>query len=113
MTHRVPIAGPEDEGDARFAWTGDVWKVIPILKKYRPDLRILFLDCPPTGLVAISRLEPQSTILSDSYYQIVDEFRELDLSMYDRQVLWQQYPTLRSREIVNNSHDMTLYLDVR
>lgn len=60
------------------AWTGDVWKILPALKKYRPDLRLMFLDCPPTGLVAITNLDPASTVLADSYFQIVDEFVDLD-----------------------------------
>lgn len=60
------------------AWTGDVWKVLPALKKYRPELRLLYLDCPPTGLVAITNLDPASTLLSDNYFQIVDEFVDLD-----------------------------------
>jgi hypothetical protein len=113
MTSRLPVAGPEEEGSTRFAWTGDVWKVIPILKKYRPELRVLFLDCPPTGLVAISGLKRDSEVLSESYYKIVEEFRDLDLSSYDCEKLWQDFPTLNSRALVESLHDLTLYLDVR
>jgi hypothetical protein len=113
MTSRLPVAGPEEEGHSRFAWTGDVWKVIPILKKYRPELRILFLDCPPTGLVAISGLHKESHVLCNSYYEIVEGFRELDLSSYDHRKLWQEYPTLDSRALVESPHDFTLYLDIR
>jgi hypothetical protein len=62
------------------AWTGDVWKIIPALRKYRPDLKLVFLDCPPTGLVAITNLDPnpKSSILSDTYFSIVDEFKDQD-----------------------------------
>src|SRR6476646_4213199 len=45
-------------------WAGDVCKILPILKKYRPDLRIHLLDCPPTGLVACTQLDPHSNILA-------------------------------------------------
>jgi hypothetical protein len=113
MTSRVPLAGPEEEGLSRFAWTGDVWKVIPILKKYRPELRIWFLDCPPTGLVAISGLQRESNVLNESYYQILEEFRDVDFSSDHRQQLWQYYPTLNSRALAENAHDLTLYLDIR
>jgi hypothetical protein len=113
MTNRLPVAGPENEGSSRFAWTGDIWKIIPILKKYRPELRILFLDCPPTGLVAISGLQKKSHVLRDCYFKIIEEFRDLDFLSYDRGNLWQHYPTLSSRAIVENSQNLTLYLDIR
>ena len=56
------------------AWTGDVWKVIPALKKYRPDLTLAYLDCPPTGVVCITNLDPSSTVLHDNYMEIVSEY---------------------------------------
>jgi hypothetical protein len=111
MTNRLPIAGPEEE-TWRFAWTGDVWRVIPILKKYRPDLRILFVDCPPTGLVAISGLRKESEVLRSHYYEIVEEFRGAELSSYNREKLWQEYPTLDSRALMENLQDLTLYFDI-
>ncbi len=39
-------------------WTGDVWKVLPILRRARPDLKLEVLDCPPSGLLVISGLKP-------------------------------------------------------
>lgn len=56
-------------------WTGDVWKVIPILKTYRPDLRVVCVNCPPTGLVLVTNLDPSSTVLQDNYLDIVSEFQ--------------------------------------
>ena len=61
-------------------WTGDVWKLIPILRKYRPDLHMTFLDCPPTGLVMITRLDPKNTTLKDNYEKIVAEFMGVELN---------------------------------
>ncbi len=55
-------------------WTGDVWKIIPILRKYRPDLRLVIVNAQPTGLVFATNLNPESTILRDNYFRIVDEF---------------------------------------
>ena len=57
-------------------WTGDVWKVVPILRKYRPDLKIYALDCPPTGLIMITGLDPSNTVLDGKLFDIIDEFRE-------------------------------------
>lgn len=57
-------------------WTGDVWKVVPILRKYRPDLVIHLLDCHPTGLVMITNLDPASEVLDKKYFDIVAEFAQ-------------------------------------
>ncbi len=62
----------------RGAWAGDVWKILPALRKYRPDLQITYLDCPPTGLVAITNLDPDSSTILDGYFSIVREFIEVD-----------------------------------
>jgi len=58
-------------------WTGDVWKVLIILKKYRPSLRVYALDAVQTGLVIVTCLDPESTVLGDNYFNITDEFRSL------------------------------------
>lgn len=63
-------------------WAGDVWKILPALKKYRPDLKIAVVDAEPTGLVLITRLDPQSNVLSDNYDGIVQEFSGLDIAKY-------------------------------
>lgn len=55
-------------------WTGDVWKVVTILKKYRPSLRIYPVNSPPTGLILVTNLDPASTVLEESYFSIVEEF---------------------------------------
>lgn len=73
MALRQWLPGGSSERETAGFWTGDVWKLLPILKKYRPDLRIHVLDCPPTGLVAITRVDSASLILADSYYDIVDQ----------------------------------------
>ena len=55
------------------AWTGDVWKLVPILRRFRPDLQVDCVNCPPTGLVVVSKLDRSSTVLSGKYQAIVDE----------------------------------------
>ena len=64
------------------SWTGDVWKLLPILRKYRPDLNITVLDCTPTGLVLIDGLDRKSSVLSDAYEKIVAEYMDLTLDQY-------------------------------
>jgi hypothetical protein len=68
----------ESPGDGG-AWTGDVWKVPLILRKYRPDLKIYLFNSPPTGMVLVTNLDPHSDVLSKDYYEIIQEFRDLDL----------------------------------
>src|SRR5690606_4928663 len=60
------------------AWTGDVWKVKAILEKYRPDLFIVAIDAYPTGLLLITALNPEDTVLDANYQSIVDEYMEMD-----------------------------------
>lgn len=62
------------------AWTGDVWKVVPTLRKYRPDLTINVLDCPPTGLVLLSGLDPDNRVLEQNYDAIIAEFIDVELN---------------------------------
>ena len=59
-------------------WTGDVWKVVLILRKYRPDLSIHTIAAPPTGVCVVRNLDPRSTVLSDRLDQIIEEFMALD-----------------------------------
>ena len=61
-------------------WVGDVWKLVPILRKYRPDLQITFLDCPPTGLVMLTQLNANDTTLKDNYSEIVAEWSDASLN---------------------------------
>ncbi|TNE35797.1 MAG: class I SAM-dependent methyltransferase [Alphaproteobacteria bacterium] len=70
---------PENRVDVDHAgwWTGDVWKLVPILKKYRPDLRITLADTSPTGNVCVTNLDPSSTVLKNKFYEIVDEYRNI------------------------------------
>ena len=55
-------------------WAGDVWKIVPCLRHYRPDLNIITIATPPTGLTMITRLDPTSRVLSDRYDEAVSRF---------------------------------------
>jgi hypothetical protein len=59
-------------------WSGDVWKLILCLKKYRPDLRICTVDVPPTGLGIIRGLDPSSTTLTSLLDGLYKEFIPCD-----------------------------------
>lgn len=63
----------------REMWTGDVWKTLLILLKHRPDLRIEVARASPTGLVVISGLDPENTILETKYDALVAEYSAMTL----------------------------------
>ena len=71
-------ADAERGGPAQFSgwWTGDVWKLLAILPRYRPDLSVRACDAPPTGLVVVQNLNPDDRTLNDAYEAIVAEFRD-------------------------------------
>ncbi len=66
---------PPDEGAASrerhtSLWSGDVWKLIPTLKRWRPDLNVNVIDVGPAGLGVVSGLDPSSRVLQSDYEAI-------------------------------------------
>jgi tetratricopeptide (TPR) repeat protein len=61
-------------------WSGDIWRLIVLLKKYRPDLKIHAIGAPPTGLGLIRGLDATSHVLLDNHDRLRDEFLALDFS---------------------------------
>lgn len=59
-------------------WTGDVYSMIDILARYRPELTVLPVGTRPTGLLLVLGLDPLNTVLSDSYQDILKEYRRPD-----------------------------------
>jgi hypothetical protein len=112
MARRRFTQGTAEEGDHAMSWTGDVWKIIPILKEYRPDLRIMLLDCPPTGLVAVSHLDPNSSILDAAYHSIVDQYESISIDAYDLKRLWAEQPLVDTRSLVSSPERLTAVLGV-
>ena len=75
----------------RGAWTGDVWKLIPILQRWRPDLKLTILDCRPTALVAVTNLSPGNRALQDAEAEIHAEFGEVDLQTWGLERFFQSF----------------------
>lgn len=92
-------------------WTGDVWKVIPILQKYRPDLRLVCVDCPPTGLVGVTNLNPRNRLLKDKYFEIIDEFKMVENDAAQLRQLYTSIKMIKSASILKND-DHSLYFAV-
>ena len=64
-------------------WSGDIWRLILILRKYRPDLRVHTIAAAPTGLGLVRGLNPQSRVLDEKFDEIVSEYLALDYSALD------------------------------
>jgi hypothetical protein len=60
-------------------WSGDVWRLIVLLKRHRPDLSVHTIGTPPTGLGLITRLDPSSRVLRDNLDALVAEGLTLEL----------------------------------
>lgn len=79
MTDREPGGTPSILPHRNGWWTGDVWRVVLALKRYRPDLNILCLDAKPTGLVIVTGLDPRSRVLHERYDAIVQDMMSMTL----------------------------------
>ncbi len=53
--------------------TGDVYRLVLVLKNYRPDLDITTYDVEAKGLGVVSGLNPGSAVLADNYEKIEGE----------------------------------------
>jgi len=85
MTERQRRADARHDKSLAQAWTGDVWRIVPLLRRERPDLHIEVLDCPPTGLVLITGLDPASRTLQGRLDQLT---RELTASTPSETGFW-------------------------
>ena len=55
-------------------YSGDTWKLVFALTRWRPDLRINIIMAPPTGLCVVSNCDSASTVLSSQYENIVNSY---------------------------------------
>lgn len=100
LTTRVPSRLWLNPIPYTFWWTGDVWNIVPVLKKYRPDLSMEIFDCRPSGAVAITGLDPASTVLKDAYAEIVarHEAERADAARFDK--YWETVEITSTRKLV-------------
>jgi tetratricopeptide (TPR) repeat protein len=64
-------------------WSGDIWRLILILRKHRPELKVNVIATAPTGLGVVRGLDPASKVLSEGMEDIVREYLALDYSVLD------------------------------
>jgi len=59
-------------------WVGDVWKIVPILREHRPELRIKIVATAPSGLCVVRGLNPASNVLRERLADIIEQHRTLE-----------------------------------
>jgi tetratricopeptide (TPR) repeat protein len=62
----------------REFWSGDIWRLILLLKKYRPQLAIHIVATPPCGLTIVRGLDPDSRFLREHRDELCAEFLAID-----------------------------------
>ena len=64
----LPRNGLEAARDRKTEpWTGDVYKVVEILRRRRPDLVVVLVNTAPTGTAVVMGVDQASTVLKDAY----------------------------------------------
>ena len=92
-----------------MVWSGDVWKTVVALRRFRPDLSVTTVDVEPTGLAIVTGIDPANTMLTDRYDEIVAEIDTLtyaDLATGNRNDLLGLVPGRRSTaaELLTQPH---------
>lgn len=106
MTERERRPDLRQDREMAGWWTGDVWKVLDILRKYRPDLRITPVDVIPTGCIVVSGLDPGSTRLANAYDEIVARYGPVVMDDAGFHAHWAAYAPRAVGEVVE---DQTLW----
>lgn len=71
---------PERE---RQFYTGDIWKTVATLRRYRPDLTVLTIPTSPSGLTLVFNPDPHNRVLWDRYDEIVAAMSALTYEEFD------------------------------
>jgi Methyltransferase domain len=84
------------------AWTGDVYKLLGILARHRPDLICLRLGTEPTGLLLVVGLDPENRVLAERYDEIMRDTITPDPQDVPRDVL-ERHGVLDPQQVLDAS----------
>jgi hypothetical protein len=73
-----------------YEWSGDVWRLILLLRQWRPELEISVVDWAPSGLGIVRGLDPRSTVLTEHYDEIVAHYLAMPYSALDDGTMHEQ-----------------------
>ena len=77
---------PLDERTARREqvtgfWSGDIWRLMLLLRERRPDLVVRTIATPPTGLGIVLSPDPGSRVLGEHLDELIAEYLAKDFSV--------------------------------
>jgi hypothetical protein len=77
---------PLDERTARRDqvtgfWSGDIWRLMLLLRTLRPDLTVRTIATPPTGLGIVLNPDPGSRVLADNLDALIAEYLAKDFGV--------------------------------
>jgi methyltransferase family protein len=77
---------PLDERTARREqvtgfWSGDIWRLVLLLRTHRPDLVVRTIATPPTGLGIVLNPDPTSHLLADRADELIGEYLAKDFGV--------------------------------
>jgi len=77
---------PLDERTARREqvtgfWSGDIWRLMLLLRTHRPDLVVRTIATPPTGLGIVLNPDPTSQLLADRADELIGEYLAKDFGV--------------------------------
>jgi hypothetical protein len=55
------------------AWAGDVYKIVDVLRRHRPDLVVLPMNTTPTGVLVVLGADHRSSALAAAYDELIAE----------------------------------------
>ncbi len=64
-------------------WSGDIWRLVLLLRKHRPDLTVRTIAASPTGLGIVRNLDPQSRYIRDHLDELVKEYLAMDFDVLE------------------------------
>ena len=74
-----PRSAIEAARDRKTAgWTGDVFKIVEVLRRHRPDLVVLPMNTAPTGVLVVLGADPTDRRLNDAYDGLVSDLVQPD-----------------------------------
>jgi len=77
---------PLDERTARREqvtgfWSGDIWRLMLLLRTHRPDLVVHTIATPPTGLGIVLNPDPTSQLLAERADELIGEYLAKDFGV--------------------------------
>jgi hypothetical protein len=70
------------EQRTRF-WSGDIWRLLLLLREQRPDLTVRTIAAPATGLGIVLNPNPDSRVLAQRRDELIEEYLAKDFSVLE------------------------------